>query len=336
MRGIEPGGLRMQRRSRLARRVAGFVAAVLAGAFVVIAGPTTMGAQLADAQPAGCYYDDSGNLHCPAEVEEPGEDDGSGGDGGGGDEGGDDGSGGGNEPDPCDWQVSPGQAALPDLFPEAPANAVLEYRYAPCNVNIEDRFLEWRWVPGLIPEPVVVPQPWVVAEGVRARVEAMMLVPELAVSPPSGSAAVVHLPTFVEVTNWQGPLDPTGCDDTGIVCVTVTAVPGLTFDPGETGADVVDCDPPGTRYDPSRGDPRNQAAAPGACAHTYTRRTGVASQPGPWEGQVTVTWDVNWTSTVNGAPGPSGSFGEVELSTELLREVDEVQTPVVEADTGGG
>jgi hypothetical protein len=160
---------------------------------------------------------------------------------------------------------------------------------------------------------------------VENRIEA----PTLAMDPPEGTPSIVSLPVFVQVTNWQGEFSEQGCDPTGAVCVTMTATPTLTFSPGEPGSAPITCNPPGTRFDPNGADPLVQASAPGACAHVYTERTGVGDRPAAWPAQVTVTWDVGWTSNV----GPSGEFDPMELSTSVERQVNEVQTLVVDGSS---
>jgi hypothetical protein len=42
-----------------------------------------------------------------------------------------------------------------------------------------------------------------------------------------------------------------------------------------------------------------------------------------------VTWDIAWTSNV----GPSGAFDPMELSTTVERQVNEVQTLVVDGSS---
>ncbi|HEY8527849.1 MAG TPA: hypothetical protein VIL48_22995, partial [Acidimicrobiales bacterium] len=107
------------------------------------------------------------------------------------------------------------------------------------------------------------------------------------------------------------------------VCVSLAAEPTLTFDPGEPGSSPIECDPPGTRFDPNGPDPEVQAAAPGACAYVYRYRTGTDDRPDAWPATVNVTWDISWT-----AAGAEGTFPAQTLSTGVPREVDEVQTVV--------
>jgi hypothetical protein len=155
-----------------------------------------------------------------------------------------------------------------------------------------------------------------------AEAQAQMRAPQIVADPPVGKASIITPPVFVQVTNWvNGFVVGPNCIQG--VCVTLTAVPTLTFDPGEPGSEPIVCEPPGTRFDPNGPDPEVQAAAPGACAHAYRARTGSDERPEAWPGQVTVTWDVSWT-----AGGASGEFDPQALSTALPREVDEVQTVV--------
>jgi hypothetical protein len=159
-----------------------------------------------------------------------------------------------------------------------------------------------------------------------ARVAALMEAPRLATNPPAGAPAIVDLPVFVAVENWQGELTDSQC--VLGVCVDITASPTLDFHPGESAAPVLHCDPPGTRFDAVRGDAVAQASAPGACAYPYRQRTGVGGRPGEWPGVVTVRWSVSWNSNV----GASGSFPGLSFSTAAPRVVNEVQTVVVDGE----
>jgi hypothetical protein len=136
---------------------------------------------------------------------------------------------------------------------------------------------------------------------------------------------------FVQVTDWVDEIADEACE-LG-VCVSMVATPSLSFEPGEPGSEPIVCVPPGSRYNPAGGDPVAQAEVPGACAHVYTERTGVAGRPDFWSGQVVVTWDVQWTSTIDGAAGPGGGFDPISLSTGVPRVVDEVQTIVVDGSS---
>jgi hypothetical protein len=165
-----------------------------------------------------------------------------------------------------------------------------------------------------------------VAADLLAQVESQMRAPQVVADPPLGTAAVITLPVFVQVTNWVDGIEEEEC--VLDVCVTLTASPTLTFDPGEPGSSPIECDPPGTRFDPNGPDPEVQASAPGACAHAYQARTGADGRPDEWPGEVSVTWEVSWTA------GDAGdTFEPMTLSTPLPRAVDEVQTVV---RNGGG
>jgi hypothetical protein len=236
-------------------------------------------------------------------------------------------------------------------WPDAPVEADYPYWYfLDCGTNWGNaQFDEWEefgyYTPhaaivfgfavpmDLFPAPTSPPSPVEVAEELWAEVEVTLPAPELVVSPPPGRAAIVDQPTFLAVGNWTAipPERPeTRCDDVrGIVCVSLTAVPRLTFDPGD-GSDPIECAGSGTVFDPNR-DPDAQADAPGACAHRYTRRTGAAGRPDAWTATATVTWEVTWTS--ENPPG-SGTFPDLSLSTTLDRPVDELQGIVVDADGG--
>lgn len=148
-----------------------------------------------------------------------------------------------------------------------------------------------------------------------------MHAPQIVADPPLGTSAVITLPVFVQVTNWAGEIQEETC--VLEVCVELTASPTLTFDPGEPGSSPIECDPPGTRFDPNGPDPEVQASAPGACAHAYQARTGADGRPDEWPGVVSVTWDVSWS-----AADEEGTLDPQTLSTEVPRAVDEVQTVV--------
>lgn len=225
----------------------------------------------------------------------------------------------------CPWATVPETSELRAMFPDAPPDAIFQTRVcvdAPMGADP----VGWRWLPpdGSAPGS---PVPGALAATIYVSVQAAMQAPALASDPPVGVAAIVNAPVFVEVTNWQPEIVQSECASG--VCVTMTATPTLTFDPGDGSAPIT-CEPPGSRYVP--GGPPIAEQAEGACAHTYRRRTGVDDRPAEWPGAVSVTWDVSWTSTVGGSPGPSGSYAPVTLSTALPRAVEEVAAVVVGAD----
>ena len=236
---------------------------------------------------------------------------------------------------PCPWVTVTGataQEGLWELFPEAPPDAVFQVQDCadanPDNPGGTQFQFGARWLPAAAaPEPAPPPPPIAVALVLYARVQAQMDAPVLVTNPPAGAPAVVDLPVFVEVTNWQGPIADGEC--VLGVCVDLTAVPSLVFDPGEPQASVVTCDPPGSGFDLARGTAVAQASEPGACAYAYRERTGVAGRPGEWPGAVTVRWAVSWTSNV-GDPPASGTFPDLTFSTAAERVVDEVQTVVAD------
>jgi hypothetical protein len=180
------------------------------------------------------------------------------------------------------------------------------------------------------PDEPVAPAAEEVAGDLWLRVQETLNAPAVAADPPVGTASIVTLPVFVEVTNWQGVQTEELCD-TG-VCVTLTATPTLLLYPGEPDTRPIVCDPPGTRFDPGGAEPEVQASAPGACAFVYTLRSGVDGRPAEWPAEVQITWDVQWTSNVAGPDG-SGSFDPMSLATPIPRAVNEVQTVVVDGGT---
>ena len=179
------------------------------------------------------------------------------------------------------------------------------------------------WVaPGTPPAP----SPQQVAQGLRLSVEALLHAPTVVADPPVGEESILKTATFVAVTNWEGPVADDACVAT--VCVTLTAEPALTFDPGD-GTDPIPCAGAGGTYQRGGPPPREQAEAEGACAHIYERRTSVAGRPAAWPGEVSISWDLRWSGA-----GQDGTFPAVTMGTPVPRAVEEMQTVVVEP--GGG
>jgi hypothetical protein len=162
------------------------------------------------------------------------------------------------------------------------------------------------------------------ARQIAVRLEGRLPSPELVASPAPGVPAVVHHPAFVAVANWTGTVTDDEC--AFMLCVTVTATPTLRWRPGEPGTATLRCDGAGTRFDPQGPRPQAQAVAAGACAHAYRLRTGAAGRPDHWAGEVTVTWNLTWSSTT----GSGGSLPAVSRSVALPRAVDEVQAVITE------
>lgn len=177
---------------------------------------------------------------------------------------------------------------------------------------------EFRWV---IPST-----PANLAALARGRLARELPQPVVVSSPAVGVASIVGVPVFAEVANWTGAVSDREC--AGGLCVTVSAIPSLTFVPGEPDSSPVACSGAGTRHVPGVS-PAVQAAAPGACAHVYRLRTGVGSRPAAWPGSVSVTWTISWSSS----SGSTGSLPAVTRSTALPRPVQEVQTVVAGGST---
>jgi hypothetical protein len=224
--------------------------------------------------------------------------------------------GGGTETD-CTWQTVTGADA--DQYRQRLANAPSDGSVQICDSGVGEP--EIRIAPeGAEAEPP--PDPALVAAGMLAEAQAQMRAPQVVADPPVGTPSIITLPVFIQVTNWVDGFE-VGPNCVQGVCVTLTAEPTLTFDPGEPGSEPIVCDPPGTRFDPNGADPAVQAEAPGACAYAYQARTGADDRPEEWQGVVTVTWNVAWTA------GEAGDeFPPYPLSTAVPREVDEVQTVV--------
>jgi hypothetical protein len=221
----------------------------------------------------------------------------------------------------CQWVNVETTSTLRQQFPDAPPDAV--FQVMDCGAFDIRAGINFRWVPPGTPAAPVPPPPGVVAQLLFARVKVEMDAPVLASDPPTGVASVVNTPVFVEVTNWQPQITDSEC--VLGVCVTMTATPRLTFDPGDGSGPLV-CDPPGSRYVPGGASLADQAV--GACAHTYLQRTGVAGRPDAWPGSVTVTWDVNWAGG-----GTTGVFGPLVFSAPFARPVEEVSAVVVDGST---
>jgi len=173
------------------------------------------------------------------------------------------------------------------------------------------------------PPPAIANTPEMLSEYLYVSIQGMLPTPEVESNPDPGVPSIINVPVFVEVTNWQAVFTDRACDRG--LCVTVTATPQLTFDPGESGSSPVTCQGRGSRYDPNSDlDPNEQAV--GACAYAYTKRTGTAGRPKTWPGQAIVTWTLNWTST----SGRGGSLPPVTLIADLPKSVVEVQALVTE------
>jgi hypothetical protein len=164
-----------------------------------------------------------------------------------------------------------------------------------------------------------------IAEAVAARVAGRLPDPEILSNPTPGVPSIINVPVFVEVLNWQDEFTDSGCSPGGALCITVTATPQLTFDPGEAGSTPVECQGAGSRYDPDSDlEPDEQAV--GACAYTYRKRTGTAGRPKAWPGRAIVTWTLRWTAT----NGDGDDLPDVTKVAELPKSVVEVQSLLVE------
>jgi hypothetical protein len=164
------------------------------------------------------------------------------------------------------------------------------------------------------------------AMGVLVRIERGLEPPKVESSPPLGTASILTLPVFVSVANWSGVISESGCG--GGICVTVTATPLLTFDPGEPGSTQKTCTASGTKFNRSI-PPVEQAATKGACAYAYKMRTGAEGRPNEWPATATVSWSIAWTSTV----GQTGVVPVVVRAVPIPRSVQEVQTVIVGGST---
>jgi len=183
----------------------------------------------------------------------------------------------------------------------------------------------FRWFPDTERAPTLTLED--IAADAYERLEGRMPEPTVVTSPPAGVDAVVDVPVFVQVTNWQPELVETG--DLLGDAVTVRATPVVVFESGEPGAEPVVCNGPGRAYDPAAGDLWDQAVAPGACTYTYRQRTGAEDRPAQWSSVVTVRWSIEWWSE----SGDGGEFPEVPRPLAIARGVDEVRSVVVSGGT---
>jgi len=227
----------------------------------------------------------------------------------------------------CEWHQYPNQEDWRGVFPEAPEGSVFgEY-----HCFLDGRPIYGPYVPRFLAPDAELkdlvqppPSPAEVAADAEVSVRALLEKPTIATSPPSPAPSTLGLPTFVSVPNWQGVLTPPDHCLRG-VCVSLRAEPALTFDPGQPGADTIACEDGGTVFDRNGADPEDQAEAPGACAFTYTRRTGVAGRPDAWTGEVTIEWTVTWRGG-----GVTGTLAPIDLSTTFERAVEENRSVVTD------
>ena len=174
--------------------------------------------------------------------------------------------------------------------------------------------------------PAAPPSATQIAVALWAQVQGLLVPPELGLEPAEASDSVIHVPTFVSITNPQPPTRYV--TDVAGLTVWIDVLPHPTLHPGEPGAPAVACDDDGTAYDP--GVPADeQAAVDGACVHVYERRTGVEGRPEAWAGNVTIDWDVTWDSNV---AGEDGTLTAAPSVTSFERVVHELNTGVVEID----
>lgn len=272
----------------------------------------------------GCYWNNTTKQWvCPGEVEIPSPPGNPGNPGDPGDPPGENGP--PTTPNPTRCEYRPYSDVYPGSNPTHPGGDVppdaepyIRYCWIDGAPVLGPYLPEWL-SPGEVPAP---PSPAEVAANLWLRVQTELDPPNPVTSPAEGQPSVLDLPTFVAVEPWQGVVTERACE-LG-VCITITATPTLTFEPGEPGAAAVTCAAGGTRFDPDGASPEEQASAPGACTHTYTQRTGVNGRPAAWPGQVTLTWAVGWVADT----GESAVFDSPSSSADVPRVVEEVQSVV--------
>jgi hypothetical protein len=197
-----------------------------------------------------------------------------------------------------------------------PPGVAIQWQYYECSDGSPQD--NYRWVFSVPPTDT--------AANILVRIERGLESPRVESSPPLGTASILTVPVFISVANWSGVINESGCG--GGICVTVTATPLLTFDPGEPGSKSLACTGSGTKFNRSI-PPAQQAIQQGACAHSYKMRTGVEGRPNGWPATATVTWSIAWTSTV----GQTGVLPAVVRAVPIPRSVQEVQTVVVGGST---
>jgi hypothetical protein len=169
-------------------------------------------------------------------------------------------------------------------------------------------------------EPAPPPSATDVMEALWAEVQGLLLAPELQLQPAEPDRSVIHVPTFVAITNPQPATRYTG-SAAGIE-VWIDVWPTVTLNPGEPDAPAIPCDDDGTTYNP--GGPEPDVQAEGECAYSYQRVSA-----GGWTGDVTITWNVTWDSSV---AGEQGSLSTAPSTTTFGRIVDELPVIVTDVD----
>lgn len=147
--------------------------------------------------------------------------------------------------------------------------------------------------------------------------------PTIETSPPLGTASIIGIPMFVQVTNWQPQI--TASDDLLGTVVTVTATPTLTLTPNEPDSQPVTCNGGGIPFTPNRGTPDQQAANPHACTYTYKRRTTAPGRPPQWPTTATVTWTITWSATDTS----HRTLPPIQHTVPIPRAVHEIQTILI-------
>jgi hypothetical protein len=222
----------------------------------------------------------------------------------------------------CEWYTYPDQerSRTSPYFADAPPGSIFgEY-----HCFLDGRAIYGPYVPRFIapntgfgPAPPPPPPPAVVAADGLLQVRDLLRKPTLVTSPSTARAAILKVPTFVSMSNWQPAFERENCLQG--ICVTLFAEPELTFDPGEPDDETKHCEDGGTVFDRNGADPEVQAAPDDACAWAYQNRTGVDGRPDEWTGEVTVTWAVRW----EGPGGTGDTFDPISLSTTFGRQVEE-------------
>lgn len=227
-----------------------------------------------------------------------------------------------SKPPPCGWETVPASVVAPWLkLPGAvengtppPGTQVIWQAWCFNEASGGGTYGgPYRWVATQTPQTT--------AAALAQQIEGTMPAPSVATDPPAGTAAVVGVPVFITVTNWQGAIVRHG---TLVgVGVTVVATPTVVIDPGDGNASK-QCSGAGKRYEPTAGDLWVQASQSTACTFTYGKRSGVDGRPDKWPSTVTVRWTITWSST----DGGGGAFPTVDRTVAVPRAVREVQTIV--------
>ncbi|WP_223830230.1 hypothetical protein [Nocardiopsis quinghaiensis] len=126
--------------------------------------------------------------------------------------------------------------------------------------------------------------------------------PEISMSPGADTPVLVHVPVWMWISSsdWQ---EETATASVPGGSVTVTATPAsVSWSMGD--GTTVECDGPGTAYDPQVHDPAEPSPD---CGHTYTFASS------SYELTARMSWEVEWSSS----DGDGGTLPALETETSM-------------------